>query len=483
MAVFRVPVFYGEERVAAGLGLAGLKTGLTKVFEGVVRRSRRVGEVAELMGVDVDDVRLPVYRDAAIEVEPGDVVYVTGESGGGKSLLLRHLAAEMEKHPEFSPVVCSWNLLSRISRRRPLVELVGRDVRQAVETLSSAGLSDVFTWFRCFEELSDGQRMRFVFAKALDSGAKTVVLDEFCSSLDRETAKATAYTVQRLARRRKITLVAATAVDDLFEDLSPSLFIVKHFGPGLKLSRHEFREKPCSLLSRLAVEEGGVEDWKLLSFLHYRSHRLGGVARVFRARLGERVVGVVVYSTPFLKPAGFSRLFNTDWYLSERFGNVLRVQRVVVHPSFRGVGVARMLLAESMPKLDVAFVEILSSMERLIPFTKGLMRSCVVDVAESKKAKLREFSSIFGVSLSRRSVAEVLEFIARRKMMGKLRRWLVENIGFFAEGRQDETQLSMQRLAKLLKVVKSSASPKVYGVWINPDPKFEKVVKKALRAG
>jgi ABC-type ATPase with predicted acetyltransferase domain len=131
-------------------------------------------------------------------LSPGDVVYVTGESGGGKSLLVRHLASEMEKHPDFAPVVCSWDVVGRVRRGVPLVELVGGGVREAVEVLSAAGLSDVFTWFRSFEELSDGQRMRFVFAKALDMGARTVILDEFCSALDRETAKATAYTVQKL---------------------------------------------------------------------------------------------------------------------------------------------------------------------------------------------------------------------------------------------------------------------------------------------
>ncbi|MEM1965353.1 MAG: GNAT family N-acetyltransferase [Candidatus Caldarchaeum sp.] len=424
MTVFRIPVVYDDSSKPGRreLGLAGLRTGLTKVFDGVVRRSERVGEVAELMGLGLEDVRLPVYDEAEVEVEPGDVVYVTGESGGGKSLLIRHLAAEMAKHPDFAPVAASWNV--KVRRDRPLIDLVGGDVYQGVETLSAAGLSDVFTWFRCFDELSDGQRMRFIFVKAVGSGAKTVVLDEFCSSLDRETAKATAYTLQRFARKRKTTLIAATAVNDLLEDLNPSLYIVKHFGPRLEVNRLDPKPKPCSLLNKVLVEEGSTEDWRLLSFLHYRSHRLGGVVRIFRAVLEGRVVGVVVYSNPYLKPAGFSRFFDTEWYLTQRFGNVLRIQRVVVHPSFRGIGVARKLLQMSMPRLDVAFVEILSSMEKLVPFTKGFMHRFVADTAPAKKARLEEFRSMFGIDLQKHGVAEVMGFIARRGMLGTLRKWL-----------------------------------------------------------
>jgi energy-coupling factor transporter ATP-binding protein EcfA2 len=285
---FTLPVYLGDFLWRPDVFRpAGLRTRLSQVFSGAVRWSGRVGDVAELMGLGLEEVKLPVFVNASVEVEPGDVVYVTGESGGGKSLLVRHLASEMEKHPDFAPVVCSWDVVGRVRRGVPLVELVGGGVREAVEVLSAAGLSDVFTWFRSFEELSDGQRMRFVFAKALDMGARTVILDEFCSALDRETAKATAYTVQKFARKRGLTLIASTAVDDLFEDLNPRLLIVKHFGPQMDVRRYTPAPRPCSLLRDVAVEEGGVDDWRLLAFLHYRGHRLGGVVRVFRLFSGD----------------------------------------------------------------------------------------------------------------------------------------------------------------------------------------------------
>jgi len=40
-----------------------------------------------------------------------------------------------------------------------------------------------------------------------------------------------------------------------------------------------------------------------------------------------------------------------------------------------------------------------------------------------------------------------------------------------------------ENAVKLLKLVKSSASPKIYGLWINPDIKHREVVEKALLNG
>ncbi|MEM0476854.1 MAG: hypothetical protein QXN77_00405, partial [Candidatus Caldarchaeum sp.] len=128
MAVFRVPVVFADYVENSGFGFAGLRTRVTRVFGGVVKRSRRVGEVASLMGLGLEDVVMPVFLEAVVEVEKGDVVYVTGESGGGKSLLLRHLAEEMSRLEEFAPVACSWKIMDNIPRRRSLIDCVGRDV-------------------------------------------------------------------------------------------------------------------------------------------------------------------------------------------------------------------------------------------------------------------------------------------------------------------------------------------------------------------
>jgi ABC-type ATPase with predicted acetyltransferase domain len=80
---FTLPVYLGDFLWRPDVFRpAGLRTRLSQVFSGAVRWSGRVGDVAELMGLGLEEVKLPVFVNASVEVEPGDVVYVTGESGG-----------------------------------------------------------------------------------------------------------------------------------------------------------------------------------------------------------------------------------------------------------------------------------------------------------------------------------------------------------------------------------------------------------------
>jgi len=56
------------------------------------------------------------------------------------------------------------------------------------------------------------------------------VADEFCSTLDRCCARAVAYRVRRLADAEGLTVLAASAHDDLVDDLAPDVRVHKHEG-------------------------------------------------------------------------------------------------------------------------------------------------------------------------------------------------------------------------------------------------------------
>src|SRR4051812_35147461 len=62
---------------------------IDKRFTCRVERSTRVLEIAEAFGLGLDDKEFVIFEQQKFEVNPGDVVYITGQSGSGKSLLLR----------------------------------------------------------------------------------------------------------------------------------------------------------------------------------------------------------------------------------------------------------------------------------------------------------------------------------------------------------------------------------------------------------
>lgn len=61
----------------------------------------------------------------------------------------------------------------------------------------------------------------------IESGRQYWVMDEFCATLERDTAKIVAFNVQKQARRTGKAVIAATTHTDLFEDLTPSVHIHK----------------------------------------------------------------------------------------------------------------------------------------------------------------------------------------------------------------------------------------------------------------
>jgi len=477
-----IPFSDYDERRRAGIYLAGVKIAYSRDFETQVQTpSKRVSEIAQAFGLGLEKKKLTVYNGFELEIEEGDVIYITGESGGGKSLLLRYIAEKLREYSTFSPVVASWEIEKRINNRKPIIDTLGRNTSEAIAILSAAGLTDTYTWLRRYDELSEGQRFRYIFAKALGKRAKTVILDEFCSTLDRETAKATAYTIQRYVRRNGITLIVATALSDLEQDLNPDTVITKHLGPYVEVRRRKAQLSACSLLDKVVVEEGSLDDWRLLSFLHYRSERTAGASRIYKAKIGNRTIGVVVYSTPYFPAPGFAECFNNEWYMRERFRNVLRISRVVVHPSFRGIGVAKKLLTESMRMLDRAFVEILSTMQLYHNFTKEYMITVKLTLNEKKRKTLEKLKNETGIDANM-PIHEIAERIKTGAMVKKIAKWIRENYHIFLDPKTNKPQpRTKQQIITTLQRIRTSAAPKVYAIWINPDEKHRPVQKQALK--
>jgi ABC-type ATPase with predicted acetyltransferase domain len=209
---------------------------IDRKFTTSVERTPRVLELAEAFGLGLSDKEFVVYDNLPIEVKQGDIVYITGQSGSGKSLLLKDLSAQMMAG---SLSVADLNKVEL--EEKPVIELVGSSTNDATDLLAKAGISDAWIYIRKPSELSDGQRYRLKLAVLMNSDAQVWVADEFGAVLDRVTAKAVAFSMQKVARRLGKTLIVATTHTDLVEELAPSLTITKRFREKVEVVTGEAR--------------------------------------------------------------------------------------------------------------------------------------------------------------------------------------------------------------------------------------------------
>ena len=164
--------------------------------------------VAEAFGLGIDETQKFKVLDAELKIGPRDIVYVTGDSGSGKSVLLRAIRADLgEEAIDLTEV--------KIDTEKPLIETVGATVEQGLELLSKVGLNDAFLFLRTYSQLSDGQKYRYRIAKLIESGKQWWLMDEFAACLDRDTAKIIAYNVQKIARQSRTAVIVATTHSDL----------------------------------------------------------------------------------------------------------------------------------------------------------------------------------------------------------------------------------------------------------------------------
>jgi len=203
-------------------------------FSTSVERTDRVLDVSQAFGLELSDREFVIYDNVQFETRPGDRVYVTGQSGSGKSLVLKEMEKTFKAHK-----LNVANINDIELEEKPIVELVGESTDEATRLLQIAGIGDAYLLIRKPSELSDGQRYRLKVAKLLESDAQVWICDEFGAVLDRKTAKFLAYSILKMAQKKNITVVIATTHTDLVFDFAPHLLIKKRYGHEVKLDRFD----------------------------------------------------------------------------------------------------------------------------------------------------------------------------------------------------------------------------------------------------
>jgi ABC-type transport system involved in cytochrome c biogenesis ATPase subunit len=434
--------------------------------------------VAEAFGLGVDETEKFKVLDAELKIGPRDVVYITGDSGSGKSVLLRAFKADLGvEAADLSEV--------QFDHDKPLIETVGATVEEGLELLSKVGLNDAFLFLRTYDQLSDGQRYRYRIAKLIESGKQWWLMDEFAATLDRDTARIIAFNLQKIARQQGRAVLAATTHTDLFEDLNPSVHVHKRFGEEIQVRYFpNSLTGECSLLREMTVEPGTLQDWRALAGFHYRGHTVSAPRRVFRLTRSGELCGVIAYCYP--PPACYGRrLVLPRMSMQELNSQVSTINRVVVHPKYRSIGLGVKLIRETLPLVGSAYVEMVAVMAKYNPFAeKAGMRRVTVQQPTKGLLRMARILECLGFELqllgSRKHVADNLEALDEKNLRilreelakcnhPRFRKEFAASrhvpYGKQAEFKECIKKADPDKLAKLVKIVGMLLQTKVYLFW------------------
>jgi ABC-type ATPase with predicted acetyltransferase domain len=176
-----------------------------------------------MFGLDIERLRSKgISHRCNINLKAGDICYITGASGAGKTVLLGELykLAGADERMRLCDI--------EIEVGKAVIDCIEGDFFESLQILSKAGLSDVFCVLDEPAKLSEGQKYRYRLAKALASGKSIIFADEFCSGLDRITAAVISHNINKIARQSGKTFVLASSHDDLLCDLQPDVVVIKH---------------------------------------------------------------------------------------------------------------------------------------------------------------------------------------------------------------------------------------------------------------
>lgn len=178
---------------------------------------------------------LPVFSGMSLEVDRGEIVCLCGESGSGKSSMLKSIQGfvDAEGTIEVDGKVLDVNTVDAIRQKiayvpqdislpydtveqmvMSLFELrLNRNIRFSKEMMladwSQLGL-DSSLWDKRINEISGGQRQRIMLSVAGLTGKCLLLADEPTSALDSESALLVANYFRMLARERNMAILVVS---------------------------------------------------------------------------------------------------------------------------------------------------------------------------------------------------------------------------------------------------------------------------------
>jgi ABC-type ATPase with predicted acetyltransferase domain len=452
----------------------------------IAHQTPRTQQINEAFGLGTDQQqKFTIYNNTQLKIRPNDIILITGDSGSGKSVLLKAIKRDLKQQATDINNI-------KIDKNKPIIETLGKTFQEALETLSKVGLNDAFLFLRTYKQLSDGQKTRYKIAKLTETQAQYWIIDEFTNTLDRDTAKTVAYNLQKQARQQNKAVIAATTHTDLLQDLKPSVHIHKQFGKQITINCYPNKPaKQCSLTREMRIQQGTTEDWKKLASHHYRSHKITAPRKIFTLKRKEELCGVIVYSYP--PPTCFGRNHVLPKMQMKQLNQQLSIiSRIVIHPKYRTIGLGTKLIKETLNKAGTQYVEMPAVMAKYNPFAeKAGMRKIAEQKPPKQAQKITETLQQLGFNTqtlaNQKQVLQQLQSLNETDQ-NKIRKTLSDNAHIrlmkyfqpnepFGKKQQYRTEIekaSLEKLSSQIKICSFLMQTKAYLFWSKTRKKKKK---------
>jgi len=245
----------------------------------------------------------------------------------------------------------------------------------------------------------------------------------------------------------------------------------------------------CSVIKKMRIVPGTLDDYRQLAHYHYRDSRPGPFKAIFalkpsrsfrkvRSRdSGEvtygKAVGVIVYSMPSPRLelrnvatdnffAGFDR--STQLELINR--NVRRISRVIVEPRYRGLGLACRLVKETMPEMNVPIIEAMAVMGLVNPFfVKAGMKAYTARIPVRNVRLLEALST---VGIEERELLDSSEVQRKFDRLTTAQAEFVEHQIMYFLKSYDKRRSMPPGLARTRYILSKLTVRPNYYIWFNP---------------
>ncbi|MCQ2176429.1 MAG: ATP-binding cassette domain-containing protein [Bacteroidales bacterium] len=205
---------------------------------------------------DINNSDSTVVYDFNMDVNKGDIVYIVGKVGTGKTSIIRTIIAENRLKKGIGKV-CGFDLSTIREKEVPLLRrklgivfqdfqlLMDRTVednldfvlrstgwkdREAIakrisEVLDAVGMGTKI--HKMPHQLSGGEQQRIAIARALLNEPEVIIADEPTGNLDNETADGILTLLQTINREKETAIVMVTHNRNIFEKYPGRVFVCK----------------------------------------------------------------------------------------------------------------------------------------------------------------------------------------------------------------------------------------------------------------